>query len=720
MAVTESGEGKDLADERESTSEVESQSTHSADTPIHDPAKDELGRAPFASALASDILRAPRDSGFVIALTGPWGAGKTSVLRLIEREISDEVTATISFNPWLFSGTEQLVEHFFGELAGQLEATGSKQLDKLSTALRGYGRVVSPVRYLPYVGEIARATSEAATDLSTALSGEQATSAKSKAADLKERLTPLPRPILVMVDDLDRLRPEEIVDVVRLVRLVGDFPNLVYVLAFDLIQVESALGSSREEGRAYLDKIVHISHTLPPVRPEDLTAVLTSALSRVIPEPAAYRFAQERYVEVFWSDVRPLFSTVRDVRRFANVLPTTLALLGDEVDLTDILALEALRLFEPESFEGIVAARYVLTGTLSPVGGIDVEQLLNRDSEEDKTLVAKIPAVAPRRPKQVQKILGQLFPLSETQFGGSRKSMLTAEWKRERRVADLEVLETYLHRRLAPGVIPAREVEEALAALADRERLQELFSTLDDRELADLYGRLADFEGAFPDSAPEIAIELIMAKGVGLGGGFQDISGSVLITRMLRPLKPERVKQVLDQLHYPNLSRRYGILRTVAYREDSGRMVSEEDAAELTHQLIEATLASSAAELAGEEDLGPLILLLHREAYEELETRLPDWLANDRFFVELVYAHRLVAVRGTEADGSTKTVSQLTWPALLELVDLETLRLRIEEIDPDWVEGEFGRDRFLIWDQARFYADSPAAGNEEAERWPDV
>lgn len=693
---------------------------HSADAPIEDSAEDLLHRASFAFALARDIARAPRDSGFVVGLTGPWGSGKTSVLRLIERELGDDATAVISFNPWLFSGTEQLVEHFFAELSGQLEAIGGDQLGKVTKALRGYGRVVAPLRYLPYVGEIARASSDAASDLGGALGSGEAASAQIQAAKLKKRLIDLERPIVVMVDDIDRLRKEEIVDVVRLVRLVGDFPNLIYLLAFDLGEVESALGDSREDGRAYLDKIVHISHSLPPVRPEELTLVLQASLSEAIPEPSAYRFDRERLVDLFWTEVRPMFTNVRDIRRYVNVLATTLALLGDEVDLADILALEALRLFEPEAFEAIVEARYALTGARSPTTGLDIGWLMGKGDEKAEELITRIPALAPRRPEQVRKILRELFPLSEVHFGGADfGSGFAQEWKRTRRVADIEVLDIYLYRRLAPGALPAREVEKAVVALADPEQLREIFDRLGDDELRGLFSRLADFEGAFPDKAPEVAIDAILARGVGFGDSFRDMSGSMLIVRLLRGLSPKRVKRILDRLAYPNLSRRYDLVRMVDYHEDGGRrMVEERDAAELTRGVVDATLELSAEQLAGEEDLGPLILLLQQMAAERLQRRLSEWLSDDRFFVRLVFAHRLTAYRGMRSDGSANEVLQLNWPPLLGLVGLTALQRRTEAIDPIWVKAEFGEDVVAIWDQARYFINDPAAGEEAARRWP--
>ena len=83
-----------------------------------------------------------------MALTGLWGEGKTSVINLVESALVERHEAVVvHFNPWLFSGTEQLVEHFFEELISQLQETGIEKLGRVASALEMYGRVVAPLRY---------------------------------------------------------------------------------------------------------------------------------------------------------------------------------------------------------------------------------------------------------------------------------------------------------------------------------------------------------------------------------------------------------------------------------------------------------------------------------------------------------------------------------------------------------------------------------------------
>ncbi len=94
-------------------------------------AKDLFGHAPFANMLAKSILGYPASTdGLVLGLYGAWGSGKSTVLNYIEYYInhpdewSDNLKNTentptpviVKFNPWWFSGQDNLIRAFFGQL----------------------------------------------------------------------------------------------------------------------------------------------------------------------------------------------------------------------------------------------------------------------------------------------------------------------------------------------------------------------------------------------------------------------------------------------------------------------------------------------------------------------------------------------------------------------------------------------------------------------------
>src|SRR3954454_13755510 len=89
----------------------------SADEPVGR-AGDRLGRRSFGRLIAHQILASRPADGLVVSVAGPWGSGKTSVLRMVREDIdasSDERSGrravVVEFNPWLFSGSEQLTAY---------------------------------------------------------------------------------------------------------------------------------------------------------------------------------------------------------------------------------------------------------------------------------------------------------------------------------------------------------------------------------------------------------------------------------------------------------------------------------------------------------------------------------------------------------------------------------------------------------------------------------
>ena len=55
----------------------------------------------------------------------------------------------------------------------------------------------------------------------------------------------LDKPIVVILDDIDRLETSEIRDVFKLVRLTASFPNILYLMAFDRVARTRKLWPSR-------------------------------------------------------------------------------------------------------------------------------------------------------------------------------------------------------------------------------------------------------------------------------------------------------------------------------------------------------------------------------------------------------------------------------------------------------------------------------------------
>jgi hypothetical protein len=105
-----------------------------ADTPLTEPSADRFGRSRFASRVAQTIAERKDSTSIVIAISGLYGEGKTTVLSFIQHELArhNEIV-TVPFNPWRFTSEESLLVGFFGALSAALKrrfTTGKEELGR--------------------------------------------------------------------------------------------------------------------------------------------------------------------------------------------------------------------------------------------------------------------------------------------------------------------------------------------------------------------------------------------------------------------------------------------------------------------------------------------------------------------------------------------------------------------------------------------------------------
>lgn len=210
-----------------------------SDNPISRIEDDALGRNVLAECLVNRVLEFDFSAGIVMGVLGAWGAGKTSLINLARKEFEARGVPVLDFNPWMFSGTEQLVYSFFAELSAQLRVRLG--FSEIAERLDQYGEAFSGLSWLPIVGpwiERGRTVSKMLRQI-----GERRKEGLSGRRDkLESILVRLERPIVVVLDDIDRLTTSEIRDIFKVVRLTANFPNIIYIVAFDRSRVEDALG----------------------------------------------------------------------------------------------------------------------------------------------------------------------------------------------------------------------------------------------------------------------------------------------------------------------------------------------------------------------------------------------------------------------------------------------------------------------------------------------
>src|SRR5467141_677525 len=112
----------------------------SADRPIASRSEDRLGRRGFSEAIAGAIDGWRGKDSLVIALYGHWGTGKSSVKNMVVDALKavGKQKSIVEFNPWEFANRDGLADSFFDQIAIGLGKGGGRKRKKAVNRWRRY------------------------------------------------------------------------------------------------------------------------------------------------------------------------------------------------------------------------------------------------------------------------------------------------------------------------------------------------------------------------------------------------------------------------------------------------------------------------------------------------------------------------------------------------------------------------------------------------------
>lgn len=347
------------------------------DRPIEQEADDELDRDAFVESLGRALVQTLRTeqgdiigrraTGFVVGLTGSWGAGKSSVLNLLALHLGSLSGVVVAkFNPWLFRGRDELLTAFFNELRGAMGRSNTEHARELVTALDRYrGAIESSARVAAAGADLLGAAGAASTGVDRGfriwrkpLAKAAAVSIQQERDALEAKLRTFESAVVVLIDELDRVEDEDVRSVAQLIKAVGDIKGISYLVAYDPDRVADALGRGigadrLRSGQAYLEKIIQHPIPIRPLFSEDIDRLLRSALARYqidLPEPEV-----EQDVEILHL-VKEGVSTPREIKRLIGSFAVIEEAVRGEVNPLHVLAYCWL-LTKAPSIRGAIAAR---------------------------------------------------------------------------------------------------------------------------------------------------------------------------------------------------------------------------------------------------------------------------------------------------------------------------------------------------------------------------
>ncbi len=333
------------------------------DEALRDGRNDTLGRLPYAQR-AAELIHTTHsfESSAVFGLSGPWGSGKTSLVNMIVEDLKKKHSEwdVARFTPWATSDVMGLLGEFYSSIA---EVLPKKKGRRVRKALAVTASVAAPAANLiPYAGSTAaegiRMAGEALAKLP---SWEVAFGKASK--ELKD----LQKPILVVVDDIDRLHGDELLALLRVVRLLGRFNGVHYILAYDDETLYRSMISSNavspHDGSAerFMEKIVQYPLFVPPLLQHQQISRLNSGFNEISRQTSEDGLSIRR-ISGLIDCFTDLLTTPRAIDRYIAQLRHHIPLLPpEEVDDEDVQLLTLIRVSFPSLFNLMPRYRSELT-----------------------------------------------------------------------------------------------------------------------------------------------------------------------------------------------------------------------------------------------------------------------------------------------------------------------------------------------------------------------
>lgn len=234
---------------------------------------DLLGRKEIARRL-TDIVETVEEP-FRISLHGPWGSGKTWLLRRWEKGLETQGLHAAYYNAWEDDLCRDPLVGILGQLHLKLRHLGYTE------TLRAIGKATAAILGAAAEGAMARYAGINVSQVVTALRNDPL----EMYARERESLTTLTRllevlaantkartgkPLVFIIDELERCRPAYAAECLERVKHVMEVPGLVFVLGINRDQLCDAI--QRENGikdpSTYLQRFFDLELNLPEASPE--------------------------------------------------------------------------------------------------------------------------------------------------------------------------------------------------------------------------------------------------------------------------------------------------------------------------------------------------------------------------------------------------------------------------------------------------------------------
>lgn len=232
----------------------------------------------------------------------------------------------IYFSPWNCTSKEQLLEEYLKLLSNQLNFV----IPNIAPKLLQYANIVTGIDLCCYFGNFFPKK-----DLSTLKK------------EIEEILYQTDKKIIVVIDDIDRIQGEEIFNLLKLIGIIANFPNIVNIVAYDKTYICDNLNTYFNSNNAekYIQKIIPFEFPLPQISNENMQNLFNTEFMEII---KGQDYNETGLKNKYSNTIGGYLKNIRDLKQLLVAFEFHYKIFkyqGININITDLLFITAVKTF---------------------------------------------------------------------------------------------------------------------------------------------------------------------------------------------------------------------------------------------------------------------------------------------------------------------------------------------------------------------------------------
>ena len=323
---------------------AEEQTVIIKEEPIDDLSNDILDFETTISNLLNFITNCRNDKSFVIGLVGEWGTGKTSILNIVEKRLSENKKTNnieiIKISTWQYENVESILIEVYNKLTKIINYKTKiidfkKIINKYKNITIKYIGIEQP----PLLIDIFKEDIDSFYDI------------KQEISSILEKID---KEIIIIFDDLDRISTKQLKTILSIIDNIISFNRIKIILCYDEKIIEEILKNSKSYDIKYIDKVVNAKIRIPSIDRYSFKTSVKSAIYNYLKINRIVFNKNNYYLDSIIDIISSDLNNTRDLIRFLNSLTLNLETQKKyQLFLPDFIGMEYIKYSNEKLYKNI-------------------------------------------------------------------------------------------------------------------------------------------------------------------------------------------------------------------------------------------------------------------------------------------------------------------------------------------------------------------------------